>query len=56
MRREGARIRTVTLPPLSDFEGVNRTILMAEAAAIHGGWLRDRPEAYADLARKRLLP
>lgn len=56
MAKEGARVRTVTLPPLPDFAGVNRTILMSEAAAIHGRWLREAPEGYSNLTRKRLLP
>jgi aspartyl-tRNA(Asn)/glutamyl-tRNA(Gln) amidotransferase subunit A len=56
LAREGAKVKAVTLPPLGDFAGVNRAILLAEAAAIHGPWLRDRPEGYADLTRRRLLP
>ncbi|WP_170979450.1 amidase [Roseomonas sp. HF4] len=56
MAKEGAKVRTVTLPSLNDFAGVNRAILMGESAAIHGSWLRDAPEGYAALTRKRLLP
>jgi aspartyl-tRNA(Asn)/glutamyl-tRNA(Gln) amidotransferase subunit A len=56
MAKEGAKVRTATLPSLNDFAGVNRAILMGESAAIHGRWLRDAPEDYSALTRKRLLP
>ncbi|CAH0225872.1 amidase [Roseomonas sp. CECT 9278] len=56
MARQGAKVKTVTLPPLGDFAGVNRAILLSEAAAIHGRWLREAPEGYANLTRKRLAP
>ncbi len=53
---EGARVRTITLPKLAEFGGVNRMILLPEACAIHEPWLRERPGDYAALTRKRLLP
>lgn len=56
LAREGARMKTVTLPSLIDFAGVNRAILLSEASAIHGRWLRDAPQLYSDLTRKRLAP
>lgn len=56
MAKQGAKVKTVTLPTLNDFAGVNRAILMSEAAAIHGRWLREAPEGYANLTRKRLAP
>jgi len=56
MAKEGAKVKTVILPSLNDFAGVNRAILMGESAAIHGRWLRDAPEKYSALTRKRLLP
>lgn len=56
MAREGAKVTTVTLPALTEFAGVNRTILLSEAASIHGRWLREAPEGYAAITRKRLLP
>jgi aspartyl-tRNA(Asn)/glutamyl-tRNA(Gln) amidotransferase subunit A len=49
-------MKVVTLPTLNDFAGVNRAILMGESAAIHGRWLREAPEGYASLTRKRLAP
>lgn len=56
MGKLGAKVKTVTLPSLGDFAGVNRAILMGEAAAIHGHWLREAPDGYANLTRKRLAP
>jgi aspartyl-tRNA(Asn)/glutamyl-tRNA(Gln) amidotransferase subunit A len=53
---EGATVKTVTLPKLTEFGGVNRMILLPEACAIHEPWLRERPGDYAALTRKRLLP
>ncbi|MBY0336414.1 MAG: amidase [Acetobacteraceae bacterium] len=53
---EGASVTAVTLPRLQDFAAVNRAILYAEAAAVHGTWLRERPEGYAAITRRRLMP
>ena len=53
---EGAVVRDVVLPPLGEFAGVNRTILLSEAGAIHEPWLRERPGDYAHVTRRRLLP
>ncbi len=52
----GADIREVRLPALGEFAAVNRVILLSEAWAIHGPWLRERPGDYGRLARRRLLP
>ena len=56
LAKEGAKMKTVTLPSLNEFAGVNRAILLSEAAAIHGTWLREAPEGYSNLTRKRLAP
>lgn len=56
MAKEGAKVRTVALPSLTEFAGVNRAILLSEAATIHGRWLREAPEGYSNLTRKRLAP
>jgi aspartyl-tRNA(Asn)/glutamyl-tRNA(Gln) amidotransferase subunit A len=53
---EGAIVKTVTLPKLSEFAGINRVILCSEAWSIHAKWLRERPGDYGALARRRLLP
>nr|WP_314074120.1 amidase [uncultured Roseococcus sp.] len=56
LEAEGATLHNVTLPPLSEFAAVNRTVLQSEAAAVHEEWLRTRPELYAGVTRRRLLP
>jgi aspartyl-tRNA(Asn)/glutamyl-tRNA(Gln) amidotransferase subunit A len=53
---EGAEVRSVALPRLSEFAGVNRAILLPEACSIHEAWLRERPGDYAAVTRRRLLP
>jgi aspartyl-tRNA(Asn)/glutamyl-tRNA(Gln) amidotransferase subunit A len=53
---EGATVHDITLPKLGEFGGVNRAILLSEAAAIHEPWLRERPGDYAHVTRRRLLP
>jgi len=52
---EGAEIRTVTLPTLTEFAAVNRIILNSEAWSIHAPWLRSRPGEYGKLGRQRLM-
>jgi aspartyl-tRNA(Asn)/glutamyl-tRNA(Gln) amidotransferase subunit A len=56
LQAEGAEVRTVTLPTLTEFAGINRVILCSEAWSIHAPWLRERPGDYGQLARRRLLP
>ncbi len=56
LEAEGAEIRTVTLPSLSEFAAVNRVLLCSEAWAVHAPWLRERPEQYGELSRRRLMP
>lgn len=56
LQAEGAELRTVSLPSLNEFAGVNRVILTSEAWSIHAPWLRARPGEYGQLARRRLLP
>jgi len=51
----GATVTSVELPPLQQFAAVNRTILQSEAWAVHGQWLRTRPQDYGKLSRQRLL-
>ena len=51
----GATVRPVTLPPLTDFNTVNRVILAAESWSIHQRWLRERPGDYGQVTRRRLL-
>ena len=56
LQLEGAEVRTVHLPTLTEFGAVNRVILQSEAWSIHGPWLRERPGDYGQLARRRLMP
>ena len=56
LQAEGAEVRAVTLPTLTEFAAVNRVILCSEAWSIHAPWLRERPGDYGQLARRRLLP
>jgi aspartyl-tRNA(Asn)/glutamyl-tRNA(Gln) amidotransferase subunit A len=56
LKAEGAEVRSVTLPALTEFSGLNRVILCSEAWSIHAPWLRERPGDYGQLTRRRLLP
>ena len=56
LQAEGAEVRTVHLPHLDEFRGINRVILSSEAWSIHAPWLREQPGNYGKLARQRLLP
>jgi aspartyl-tRNA(Asn)/glutamyl-tRNA(Gln) amidotransferase subunit A len=56
LEREGAQVRTVTLPTLQSFSAVNRVIMEAEAWSIHAPWLQTRPGDYARATRQRLMP
>jgi len=55
LRREGAAVADCRLPPLREFAGVNRTILLAEAWAVHAPWIRHRPEDYGRIMRSRAM-
>ncbi|WP_429924139.1 amidase [Agrobacterium vitis] len=55
LAREGAHVKTAVLPPLNEFVGVNRTIVMSEAWNIHAPWLRERPADYSSATRSRLM-
>ena len=52
----GCEIVEIETEPLQDFAACNRIILLSEACAIHRRWLQERPEAYGQLTRQRLLP
>ena len=55
LKRLGAKVRTVSTLPLTQFAAINRTIMMSEAYALHERWLRERPGDYGQLTRERLL-
>lgn len=55
LRGLGAEVREIRLPPLQAYAACNRTIIGAEAYAIHRGFLQERPGDYGELARRRIL-
>ena len=50
----GARRVAVTVPGAEHLAELGRVILYSEAAALHGHWLRTRPEDYSPQVRARL--
>jgi aspartyl-tRNA(Asn)/glutamyl-tRNA(Gln) amidotransferase subunit A len=55
LQSEGAELREVSLPPLVQYSGVQRVVMLAESWAIHSKWLQERPGDYGALARRRLM-
>jgi aspartyl-tRNA(Asn)/glutamyl-tRNA(Gln) amidotransferase subunit A len=55
LRDCGAEIRDVTLPPLTEFVGVNRVLLYSEVWAACGDMLRTRARDLCELNRRRML-
>jgi aspartyl-tRNA(Asn)/glutamyl-tRNA(Gln) amidotransferase subunit A len=55
LRRLGAEVRELRLPPLEQYATTTRIIIRCEAFAIHRLWLATRPQDYGDLARQRIL-
>ena len=55
LRQLGAEVREIRLPRLQAYADCNRTIIGAEAYAIHRQYLQERPEDYGELARRRIL-
>lgn len=55
LTEEGADVVDVRLPPLSESLAVNRIIVACEAWALHRDWLRDRPQDYGAITRRRLM-
>jgi aspartyl-tRNA(Asn)/glutamyl-tRNA(Gln) amidotransferase subunit A len=45
----------VTLPPLGEFWAPGMTLLLGEAFAVHGPWLRTQRQNYGEILRERLL-
>jgi aspartyl-tRNA(Asn)/glutamyl-tRNA(Gln) amidotransferase subunit A len=54
LRRLGARLVDVTLPPQPDWDACSRIITMAEAYTVHQREMEGRPERYAAITRARL--
>ena len=53
-RRLGARVVEVDLPDFEAWNAAATMIIGAEAAALHGNWLRTRPQDYSPQVRARL--
>jgi aspartyl-tRNA(Asn)/glutamyl-tRNA(Gln) amidotransferase subunit A len=56
LRRLGAEVTPIRLSSLQRYTECGRTILMAEAFAIHEPDLKERPQDYAAITRRKLLP
>lgn len=52
----GAEVTEVHTRPLGEFADGNRAILLPEAYAVHEHWMQTRPEDYAEMTRRKLLP
>ena len=53
-RRLGAKVVDVDLPDVDSWNAAATMIIAAEAAAVHGNWLRTRPQDYSAQVRARL--
>ena len=54
LRRLGATVVEVDLPDFESWNAAATMIISAEAAALHGNWLRTRPQDYSAQVRARL--
>ena len=53
-RKLGAKVVEVDIPDLGPWNAAGTMIIGAEAAAVHGNWLRTRPQDYSEQVRARL--
>ena len=51
----GAIVTDVKLPSLNDFLVSQKFLMMAEGWAVHEKWLRERPQDYSQMSRRKLL-
>jgi aspartyl-tRNA(Asn)/glutamyl-tRNA(Gln) amidotransferase subunit A len=56
LRRLGADVKPARLSPLARWADCGRTIQFVEAYAVHERDLQQRPEDYAEVTRRRVLP
>ncbi len=56
LRELGCRVEDATLPPLADYSAVARTLICAEAYALHEANLQTRLSDYSRSFRVRVLP
>ncbi len=52
--KEGAEIRDITLSSAADYHAVGYLIMVTEAFALHGPWMRERFMDYGELFRDRV--
>jgi len=53
-RKEGAEVRDITLSSAADYHAVGYLIMVTEAFALHGPWMRERFMDYGELFRDRV--
>ncbi len=53
-RKEGAEVRDITLSPAIDYHAVGYILMITEAFALHGPWLRKHSTDYGELFRDRV--
>jgi aspartyl-tRNA(Asn)/glutamyl-tRNA(Gln) amidotransferase subunit A len=53
-RKEGAEVRDITLSPMIEYFAVGWLIMVTEAFALHGPWLRERFMDYSEMLRDRV--
>ena len=53
-RKEGAEVRDITLSPMIEYFAVGWLIMITEAFAVHGPWLRERFTDYSEMLRDRV--
>lgn len=51
----GCKVVAVSIPDMRGAEAAATHVIAAEAASLHGNWLRDRPNDYSAQVRARLL-
>jgi aspartyl-tRNA(Asn)/glutamyl-tRNA(Gln) amidotransferase subunit A len=56
LRQLGAEVKPIRLSSLQRYTECGRTILLAEAFAVHERDLQQRPQDYAEITRRKLLP
>jgi aspartyl-tRNA(Asn)/glutamyl-tRNA(Gln) amidotransferase subunit A len=56
LRRLGAEVKPIRLSTLQRYSECGRTIHIAEAYAVHERDLQERPQDYAPITRRKLLP
>jgi aspartyl-tRNA(Asn)/glutamyl-tRNA(Gln) amidotransferase subunit A len=52
--KEGAEVRDITLSPMIEYFAVGWLIMVTEAFALHGPWLRERFMDYSEMLRDRV--